>query len=173
MKKRIQEKISKSLQSIEGLKVKIKEVEESKKYAAEYKQKKITELKNEIQIINDKLAEDIKGIFDGRIKDLEAEKIIKGVDDSRIASILSMLQIARNNLSLEELQQLYNDNQDHTILTRAIKGIAEERELPLSVKVNNVTELESLRDSFYRQLKTDGADTLRMAMQVEILPNDL
>lgn len=173
MKKMIQEKINKSLQSIESLKSKISEIEKSDKYASEYKKKKVDELKTEIEATNDKLAEEIKSIFNARIDTLEAQKIIKGVDDSKVSSILSMLQIAKNSLSVEELQQLYNDNLDHTLLTRAIKGIAEERELPLEVKVNNIPELESLRDSFYRQLKTDGADTLKMSIQVAMLPDDL
>ena len=173
MKDGISKRINKALQMTEDLIAKIKEIEVSEKYAAEYKQKKVAELKAEIQKTNDDLAEEIKTIFNNKIDVLEARRIIKGVDDSKVSSILSMLQVAKNSLSVEELQQLYNDNLDHSVLTRAIKGIAEERNLPLTVRIDNIPELESLRDTLYAQLKTEGADNMKTAFMVEYLPNEV
>lgn len=143
------------------------EIEKSGVYSSEHLNALRQELDEKQQGIKQKAIADITKAFDDVIE--KEKKKAVAIDDLKTSNTLKAIELAKNTLTAEEIEAILKENSGNKLVTRALYGIAQERNIAIEKEPDVVEKLEAQKKELISHISTQRIDDLKTSLLMHYL----
>lgn len=163
----------KIISQFDNIKLEIDKLEEKKRllrgdtrYTEEYKRQSLKVIEKDIKGFEMELVDFIKTAAK---KELQVEEVKNTNTDIETSNILKMLDMTRDTMTEDKLQDIYNNNINDPLIADTISSIAESKNINIDRPVNEKEMLGRRVNKLVSTIENQGVDNLGVALSLQSL----